>query len=146
MWKVILLMKLSTSLFAAGGEVQEPSPTKQKNQFKIEQLQALVDAGKYKTAVKKGLKLAKKTKDARAFNLVGYSFRNLKKYKKAIRSYKVALKLNPNLSIAKEYLAVAYLHRKKIKKVKKLYKELKVEDMRLANMLRLEARKLGVAL
>ena len=144
MLRFIFLLCIGSPLFAAGGDVIEFTP--KKSEFKIEELQALVDAGKYKTALKKGIKFANEKKSAKAYNLVGYSYRQLKKYKKAVKAYRLALKYDPKLSIAKEYLGVAYLRLKKVKAAKRLHAQLKKENPRLAKMLRMEAKKLGVAL
>ena len=91
MGKFLLTVLLSLNLMGAGGGPSIPpasstqSSETSTNQ-KIDELQAMVDAKKYRAAIRKGLTLGKQTKSARAYNLVGYSFRQLKKYKKAIKS------------------------------------------------------------
>ncbi|SMF12493.1 tetratricopeptide repeat protein [Pseudobacteriovorax antillogorgiicola] len=151
MRRLILLTGLTCFLLGASGD--NPAPvakptTARPSQAKagLEEVQALVDAGKYKLAIRKGLKIGKKAKDAKAYNLVGYSYRQLGRYKKAIKAYKIALRIDPTLSIAKEYLAIAYLKQGDAKQAKKIYKVLKSENPKLAKMVKFEAEKLGISL
>ena len=150
MQRFMMIMLLVPWLVAAGDDPEPAKPKQNKTtktaEISLSEVKALVDAGQFKSAVKKGLKLAKAEKNAEAYNLVGYSYRKLKSYKKSIKAYKLALKYDPDLHQAKEYLAVAYLNTGKTKRAKKLYNELKKDAPELADMLKKEADKLNITL
>jgi cytochrome c-type biogenesis protein CcmH/NrfG len=48
-------------------------------------------------------------KSADGFNLLGYSYRNLKKYDESLVAYKQALTLDPKHRGAHEYIGIAYV-------------------------------------
>ena len=48
-------------------------------------------------------------KSADRFNLLGYSYRNLKRYDESLVAYKQALTLDPNHKGAHEYIGIAYV-------------------------------------
>ncbi len=48
-------------------------------------------------------------KSADGFNLLGYSYRNLKRYDESLVAYKQALTLDPNHKGAHEYIGLAYI-------------------------------------
>jgi cytochrome c-type biogenesis protein CcmH/NrfG len=49
-------------------------------------------------------------KSADGFNLLGYSYRNLKRYDESLVAYKQALTLDPKHRGAHEYIGIAYIH------------------------------------
>jgi Flp pilus assembly protein TadD len=56
--------------------------------------------------------------DADGFNLLGYSYRNLKRYDDALVAYKQALKLDPKHRGAHEYIGIAYIQMGQLDKAK----------------------------
>jgi cytochrome c-type biogenesis protein CcmH/NrfG len=48
-------------------------------------------------------------KNADGFNLLGYSYRNLKKYDESFAAYRQALTLDPKHRGAHEYIGIAYV-------------------------------------
>jgi Flp pilus assembly protein TadD len=56
--------------------------------------------------------------NADGFNLLGYSYRNLKRYDEALVAYKQALKLDPKHRGAHEYIGVAYIQMGQLDKAK----------------------------
>lgn len=141
------LALISTFLMGAGGDSapkktpppkDAPAPT-----GSIDEVQALIDAKKYAQASKKALVLIKQSKDPRAYNLLGLSYRKQNKHKQAIKAYQQATKLAPKYWQAYEYMGVALLHIKKPEQAKKIYKVLQKRAPRLASMLKNEAKKLG---
>ena len=57
-------------------------------------------------------------KSADGFNLLGYSYRNLKRYDESFAAYKQALTLDPKHRGAHEYIGVAYVQTKQIDKAR----------------------------
>ena len=49
------------------------------------------------------------TNDADGFNLLGYSYRNLKRYDESLVAYKKALEIDPKHRGAHEYIGIAYI-------------------------------------
>ena len=47
--------------------------------------------------------------DADGFNLLGYSYRNLKRYNESLVAYKKALEIDPKHRGAHEYIGIAYI-------------------------------------
>jgi len=47
--------------------------------------------------------------DADGFNLLGYSYRNLKRYDESLVAYKKALEIDPKHRGAHEYIGIAYI-------------------------------------
>ena len=47
--------------------------------------------------------------DADGFNLLGYSYRNLKRYDESLIAYKKALEIDPKHRGAHEYIGIAYI-------------------------------------
>ena len=56
--------------------------------------------------------------NADGFNLLGYSYRNLKRYDEALVAYNQALKLDPKHLGAHEYIGVAYIQMGQLDKAK----------------------------
>ena len=56
--------------------------------------------------------------NADGFNLLGYSYRNLKRYDESLVAYKQALKLEPSHRGAHEYIGVAYIQMGQLDKAK----------------------------
>jgi tetratricopeptide (TPR) repeat protein len=48
-------------------------------------------------------------RSADGFNLLGYSYRNLKRYPESFKAYETALKIDPEHRGAHEYIGVAYI-------------------------------------
>ncbi len=146
--KAPLTVILSLFLLGAGGgsptppkKVEKPTPS-----ITTDEVQALIDAGQFKAAETKARRIIKNKKNPRAYNLLGLAYRKQKKYKQAIRAYKVAVKLAPNYWQAYEYLGVAYLYLKNPKRAKSIHKILFKRAPDLAAMLQNEAKKLGYKL
>lgn len=82
-------------------------------QAKSPQYRRAVEAIKKKD-FEKAIELLKKTvgkngKDADAFNLLGFSYRNLRNFDAAFANYRTALKIDPDHLGAHEYIGEAYL-------------------------------------
>jgi tetratricopeptide (TPR) repeat protein len=73
-----------------------------------------------------------------AYNNMGYSYRKLKQYDKAIELYEKSLAIDPNLAEAHEYIGEAYLELGKITEAKKHLAILEKLDPKLAEELRAE--------
>lgn len=69
-----------------------------------------VRAKQYKAAIKRlnGV-LSKQPRNVNALNYMGYSYRQLGQYRKALGFYRMALKIQPNHRGANEYLGQLYL-------------------------------------
>ena len=61
---------------------------------------------------------ASNPKNADAFNLLGYSLRNLEKYDESLAAYKQALTLDPKHRGAHEYIGIAYIQMGQLHKAK----------------------------
>ena len=59
-----------------------------------------------------------KPQSADGFNLLGYSYRNLKKYDESLVAYKQALRLDPRHRGAHEYIGMAYVEMGQIEKAR----------------------------
>jgi cytochrome c-type biogenesis protein CcmH/NrfG len=59
-----------------------------------------------------------KPDNADGFNLLGYSYRNLKRYDESLLAYEKALKLDPKHRGAHEYIGVAYIQMGQLDKAK----------------------------
>jgi Flp pilus assembly protein TadD len=69
-----------------------------------------VDAKDFNTALQHLTKAAGETpKDADVHNLLGYSYRNLRQFDKALEHYRVALEIDPRHRGANEYIGELYL-------------------------------------
>jgi len=69
-----------------------------------------VDAKDFKSALGPLTQAAKETpNDADVHNLLGYSYRNLGQFDKAMEHYRLALNINPNHRGAHEYMGELYL-------------------------------------
>jgi tetratricopeptide (TPR) repeat protein len=69
---------------------------------------------------------------------MGYSYRKLKQYDKAVELYGKALMLDPKLAEAHEYIGEAYLEMGKIEEAKQHLTILEGLDPKLAEELRVE--------
>jgi Flp pilus assembly protein TadD len=111
----------------------------------IAQVQALADAERFPEAETQATEAIKTYKSSpNLYNLLGFSLRKQNKWDKAVEAYKTALKLSPNFPLAKEYLAVAYLNMKKPQEAKKLLNDLSKTHPRLAEMIRIEGKRLNI--
>tara|TARA_B110000008_G_scaffold261413_1_gene282795 strand:+ start:1185 stop:1598 length:414 start_codon:yes stop_codon:yes gene_type:complete len=78
-----------------------------------------INQGEYKKAKKNLLVIIKKDEgDAEAYNLLGYTERQLQNYISAIKFYKKALTINNDFIGAHHYIAMAYLELDDIEKAK----------------------------
>ena len=78
-----------------------------------------INQGEYKKAKKNLLVIIKKDKgDSEAYNLLGYTERQLQNYISAIKFYKKALTINNDFIGAHHYIAMAYLELDDIEKAK----------------------------
>lgn len=57
-------------------------------------------------------------KDADGFNLLGYSYRNLKRYDESLVAYKKALEIDPKHRGAHEYIGMAYIQMSQLSNAK----------------------------
>jgi cytochrome c-type biogenesis protein CcmH/NrfG len=101
-----LLFLLSYASFAADTGPAAPAPVDKEMQTARAQI-----AKKDWTAAVATLELFTKVnaKSADGFNLLGYSYRNLKRYDESLVAYKQALMLDPKHRGAHEYIGMAYI-------------------------------------
>jgi tetratricopeptide (TPR) repeat protein len=124
-----------------GGASQEPV----KDPALLAEVQALVDAKKYKQAEQQAIEaLRVGGPDAEIYNLLGFARRKQKQWDESISAYRKALEMKPDFSQAKEYLAVAYLNSNQVAAAKALHQELAKSAPELAVMVEMEARRLKV--
>jgi Flp pilus assembly protein TadD len=104
---------LSTIVFAA--DTSPPSP----KDTELEKAKAAIARKDWATA-QSVLEpyAASNPKNADAFNLLGYSLRNLKKYDESLVAYKQALTLDPKHRGAHEYIGIAYIQMGQLDKAK----------------------------
>ena len=114
---------------------------------RLSKVQSLLDAKRFTEALGEiEFILKSDPKNAEVLKSRGFALRETGKYKDAVQSYIDALKINPQLHVAKEYLAVTYLRMGETKPAKQLYAELKKDAPELAKMLRAEAKRLKLKL
>ena len=123
--KIVLISGLSlflgTTAFAAGnGGSNAPSqPSEYRKAVKA------IKKEEYSQAVELLQKVVDKNpKDANAWNYMGYSLRNLKKYDEALAAYEKALKIKPKHKGALEHLGELYLQTGQLEKAKVTLKKL----------------------
>jgi tetratricopeptide (TPR) repeat protein len=113
----------------------------------LAKVQSLLDAKRFTEALGEiEFILKSDPKNAEVLKARGFALRETGKFKDALQSYIDALKINPHLHVAKEYLAVTYLRMGETKPAKQLYAELKKDAPDLAKMLLAEAKRLKLKL
>ena len=119
---VVLTFLLCANVFAAGGGGSAGSfsqPSEYRKAIKA------VKKEDYTTAIELlQQSLDKNPKNANAWNYMGYSLRNLKRYDEALAAYEKALKLKPKHKGAIEYLGELYLQTNQLDKAKAQLKRL----------------------
>jgi tetratricopeptide (TPR) repeat protein len=114
---------------------------------RLAKVQSLLDAKRFTEALGEiEFILKSDPKNAEVLKSRGFALRETGKHKDAVQSYIDALKINPQLHVAKEYLAVTYLRMGETKSAKQLYAELKKDAPELAKMLLAEAKRLKLKL
>jgi tetratricopeptide (TPR) repeat protein len=114
---------------------------------RLAKVQSLLDAKRFTEALGEiEFILKSDPKNAEVLKSRGFALRETGKHKDAVQSYIDALKINPQLHVAKEYLAVTYLRMGETKPAKQLYAELKKDAPDLAKMLLAEAKRLKLKL
>jgi Flp pilus assembly protein TadD len=112
MKRSVYLLTILFALVLAPGPARadfEKSSEKPKS-AKFEAGRKAVEAKDFKAAVGLLTQAAQETpKDADVHNLLGYSYRKLGQYDKAMESYQTALKLDPSHRGAHEYMGELYL-------------------------------------
>ena len=105
---VAVIVSLAVTHRAALADMPEPSPKPQSPSF--EAGRKAVEAKDFKSALAHLTKAAQEMpKDADAQNLLGYSYRKLGQFDKAMEHYRTALKLDPGHRGAHEYMGELYL-------------------------------------
>jgi tetratricopeptide (TPR) repeat protein len=150
LWPLLmsLTLTLAQNSFAAGtaGKKQAPlGPGAAAELTKVskDEVQALIDAGKYDEAVIKGTELNKVEPSSELLTLIGFGLRKQGQYNRSLNAYTEALHLDPKNDQAKEYMAVTWLNLKQDTRAKTLYDELLKTNPKLAAMLKAEAAKMG---
>jgi Flp pilus assembly protein TadD len=106
----ILVLALCLSLGAGPARAIGGGDSASKQNPDYAQAAKLIEAGKYADAIPLLQKtVAKESKNADAFNLLGYSHRNLGEVETALAHYGKALELDPKHRGANEYLGELYL-------------------------------------
>ena len=104
---VLIALSLGVSSYAVdtggGADSSNPSvPT-------MSQVRADITAEHWKSAIEKLKLIVAENGTADAYNLLGFSYRNLGDYKRAAQFYARALKLDPNHTGALEYQGVMFV-------------------------------------
>ena len=132
----ILVAMIPVVAFSAG----DPEPEKSASQPSAYEMgRAAVKAGEWSRAVSLFQSaVGKDDKDYKSFNMLGYSLRNLGRYKVAILAYNRALSIRPDYAPALEYRGMAHLKAKNTKAAMADYEVLKgigsplAEDLKAA--------------
>ena len=123
------------------------APAKEKQAVNLPKIQSMLDAKRYAEAlVEIETALATQPKHAELLKHKGFALREQGKFNEAVQAYVDALKIDPELHTAKEYLGVTYLKMGELKPAKQLYKELQASRPDLAKMMKAEADKLKLKL
>ncbi|RYZ48578.1 MAG: tetratricopeptide repeat protein [Proteobacteria bacterium] len=145
---IALTFPMSQSSFAAGSSGKKQAPlgpgaAAEATKVSKDEVQALIDAGKYDDAVNKGTELNKIEPSSELLTLIGFGLRKQGEYNRSLNAYTEALHLDPKNDQAKEYMGVTWLNLKQEPRAKSLYEELLKTNPKLAAMLKSEAAKLG---
>jgi tetratricopeptide (TPR) repeat protein len=124
---IVLLVFFSVNLFADGGSSGgSSSSTASYAQSLPESIPKLVDDARYDEAIDAlNTFISEESRNADAWNLLGYSLRKVELYDDSLKAYKKALKLDRKHLGAREYLGELYLVMGEPRKAKKQLKKLK---------------------
>lgn len=113
---LLCLAALLSSLVAWSADTTSPAPTIDPD---LARAQALIKRKEWTPAVQvlEGFTRSNPG-NADGFNLLGYSYRNLKRMDEAFTAYNQALKLNPSHRGAHEYMGIAYIQVGQLAKAK----------------------------
>ncbi len=104
----LLVLFLSEAAMAAGGGGDMPPRVAQDPQMQMAKDQ--IEKKDWSAAIATLESFTKTNpQSADGFNLLGYSYRNLKRYDEALVAYKQALTLDPKHKGAHEYIGMAYI-------------------------------------
>jgi len=122
-WRIgtmtITLLALAFSAWAAGGgggDAEDATPKSSEYKAGVEAIKAKDYAGGIEWMTKA---IAVNSKDADAYNYLGYSHRKLGHFEEAVQNYTRALELDPDHRGAHEYLGEAYLEMNRPTEAKK---------------------------
>lgn len=108
MYKLVLLFfVLMHSTFASlAADITSPTPVT----FELQKARESIAKKNWAAAVAVLEPYTKNnTNDADGFNLLGYSYRNIKRYDESLVAYKKALEIDPKHRGAHEYIGIAYI-------------------------------------
>lgn len=150
LWPLVITMTLplTQNSFAAGSSGKKQAPlgpgaAAEATKVSKDEVQALIDAGKYDEAVTKGTELNKVEPSSELLTLIGFGLRKKGEYNRSLNAYTEALHLDPKNDQAKEYMGVTWLNLKQEARAKTLHDELLKTNPKLAAMLKSEALKMG---
>jgi Flp pilus assembly protein TadD len=99
---------LSTDAWAASGDPDPLTPTQVKAE--LAKAQASINGEQYKSAISTLNDIVRtNARNADAYNLLGFSYRKSKDFKRAERNYARALRIDPDHKGALEYMGELYL-------------------------------------
>ncbi|NNE85557.1 MAG: tetratricopeptide repeat protein [Alphaproteobacteria bacterium] len=99
---------LSTNAGAASGDPDPLTPTQVKAE--LAKAQASINGEQYKSAIRTLNDIVRtNARNADAYNLLGFSYRKSKDFKRAERNYARALRIDPNHKGALEYMGELFL-------------------------------------
>lgn len=126
--KVIFAIFLALALMGGRALADDPEPadTAQPRSESLEAARKAVDAKDFKSAIQHLVKAEKETpKDADVQNLLGFSYRKLGQFDRAMEHYRLALKLDPRHRGAHEYIGELYLDLGQLANAEKELQDLK---------------------
>ena len=119
-WLAALIALAAVVFIGPAWSMGSSTPAEDKSAPQYKAGEAAIKAWKWTEAIGHLEKaLALNPTNANAHNLLGYAYRNLKKYDKALKHYNQALKIDPEHRGAHEYIGQAYLQMKKLAEAQK---------------------------
>jgi Flp pilus assembly protein TadD len=120
---LIVALSIASSSALAMGPSSSPSPDRPPGNYEMGAKAA--KAGEYAAALKRLEKaVIENSRDANAWNYMGYSYRKLKQFDQALVAYQKALAIDPEHHGANEYLGELYLETGKLAQAKERLKVL----------------------
>ena len=116
---MIAMALLSGNAWAVGGDPDPLTPTQIRAQ--LAKAEASIEGEQYRSAIRKLKDIVRTNpRNANAYNLLGFSYRKTKDFKRAERNYKRALRIDPKHKGALEYMGELFLETDRPEKAEEL--------------------------